>query len=103
MCTYEVVAQRWDQKALHVCRERGESSFAEVTGPSSASHAFLIGIRFLKVRKGFIPAHAPRELSIAVKGMQKVGRITNGPRGLQRKQTNKKEHILKENFLEIIL
>lgn len=85
MCIYKVVAQRWGQRAVHVCRERGKSSFAEVTGPSHASLAFLIGIRFLKVHKGFIPAHAPRELSIAVKEMQKVGRITNGPRGLQGK------------------
>lgn len=31
--------------------------------------AFPAGVRFLKVREGFIPFHAPRELSIAMKEM----------------------------------
>lgn len=31
--------------------------------------AFLIGIRFLKGHKGFIPFYVPRELSIAMKEM----------------------------------
>lgn len=43
--------------------------------------AFPIGIRFLKVHKGFVPFHAPRELSIAIKEMQEMYRITDSPRG----------------------
>lgn len=40
--------------------------------------AFPFGVRFLKVHEGFIPFHAPRELSIAMKEMQEVGRISGG-------------------------
>lgn len=40
--------------------------------------AFPTGVRFLKVCEGFIPFHAPRELSIAMKEMQEVGRISGG-------------------------
>lgn len=84
-------------KGTYVCRERSKSSFAgvgvSIVGPSSASLAFLIGIRFLKVHKGFIPLYAPRELSIAMKEMQKIGRITDDPRGLQRKQNKQKKSV----------
>lgn len=44
------------------------------------SLAFPIGVRFLKVHGGFVPFHAPRELSIAMKEMQEMGRITDSPR-----------------------
>lgn len=67
MWSSEVAAQRWGPRAAHVCRERDKPSFAEVPGSSDASLSFLSGIRFLKVRKGFVPFHAPTELSIAMK------------------------------------
>lgn len=82
-------------KGTYSCRERSKSSFAGVgvIGPSNVSLAFLILIRFLKVHKGFIPLYAPRELSIAMKEMQKIGRITDGPGGLQRKQKQQKKSL----------
>lgn len=87
--TFEVTAQRWGQRAAHVYRERDKYSFAEVTSFSNASLEFPIGIRCLKVHIGFVPFHAPRELSIAMKEMQEVGRITDCPRERQRQQTNR--------------
>lgn len=54
--------------------------------------AFPTGVRFLKVREGFIPFHAPRELSIAMKEMQEVGRIVV--------VKQRKECLLKVNFLK---
>lgn len=48
------------------------------------SLAFPVGVRFPKVHEGFIPFHVPRELSIVVKEMQEIGRITDGQRGWQR-------------------
>lgn len=81
MCTFEMAVQRWGQRTAHVCRERDKSCFAEVTGPSNAFLAFPIGIRFLKVHKGFVPFHAPRELCVAIKEMQEMYRITDSPRG----------------------
>lgn len=44
------------------------------------SLAFPIGVRFLQVRGGFVPFQAPRELSIAMKEMQEMGRIKDSPR-----------------------
>lgn len=60
-------------KDTYGCRERSKSSFAGVggIGSNNASLAFLNGIRFLKVHKGFIPFYAPRELSIAIKRCRK--------------------------------
>lgn len=60
--------------------------------------AYPIGVSFLKVHEGFIPFHAPRELSIAMKEMQEMGRISDGQRRLPRKE----KCLLKENFLEML-
>lgn len=43
------------------------------------SLAFPMGVRCLKVRGGFVPFHAPRELSIAMKEVQEMGGIMEGP------------------------
>lgn len=42
--------------------------------------AFPIGVWFVKVHEGLVPFCAPRELSKAMKEMQEMGRITDGPR-----------------------
>lgn len=50
------------------------------------SLAFPIGVGVLKGHEGFIPFHAPRGLSIAMKGVREAGRISDGQRGWPRKE-----------------
>lgn len=90
---------RWLHRDGVTSTESGQFQFCRVKTVAMLSLAFPVGVRFLKVHEGFVPFHAPRELSIARKEMQEMGRITDGQRGWQRK---KKECILKENFLEML-
>lgn len=57
---------RWGPGAAHVCGERDRASWAEGTGIETV---LALGVRVPKVQEGFIPFHAPGELSITMKEM----------------------------------
>lgn len=72
-------------KGLLTSAERGTVPILQrLQAGAMLSLAFPVGVRFPKVHEGFIPFHVPRELSIVVKEMQEIGRITDGQRGWQR-------------------
>lgn len=69
----------WQSKACSRLQGEGQLQFCRGYRPYQCCLlAFPIGVRFLKVHEGFVLFHAPRELSVAMKEMQEVGRMTDG-------------------------
>lgn len=68
-------------KGLLTSAERGTVPILQrLQAVPMLSPVFPIGVRFLNVHEGFLPLHAPGELSIAMEEMQEMGRIPDGQR-----------------------